>query len=448
MGFKPLARMLERITIAKEESESSLFLVLLYTGEMVTKFVVSELVAAIQDDRDRQRYRQLHRLIRADGLGEWVAVMDEVLIGPATQRLIAASSEERGELTSRCGAGTWQHESVLLLQKAIKAFDSTTEDIPTKIEGRRWFSLFVKLRNLTRGHGAHYSGKHSLACNDLEKSLQLIMESYTAFRRPWVFLHRSLSGKYRVTKITDDSSPFDPLRSTPGANYPDGVYVHLDRHARVELVHSDVDVTDFYLPNGGFKGKKYELLSYITGSVIEGDATPYMAPATELAASETQGIGLLDIQGKCFGNLPPPPNGYISRHGLESELEEKLLDDRHPVLTLVGRGGIGKTSLALSVLHKITETGRFGAILWFSSRDIDLLPEGPKLVRPHVLDENDIAAEFVRLMNPSEASVRNFNRVRYLAQGLTKSPIDSPMLYVFDNFETVSNPIELYTWLV
>jgi len=68
-----------------------------------------------------------------------------------------------------------------------------------------------------------------------------------------------------------------------------------------------------------------------------------------------------------------------------------LLSDRHPVVTLVGRGGIGKTSLALKVLHSIADEDRYFAITWFSARDIELLPEGPKLVTPHVLTPEDMA---------------------------------------------------------
>jgi hypothetical protein len=141
------------------------------------------------------------------------------------------------------------------------------------------------------------------------------------------------------------------------------------------------------------------------------------------------------------------PRGYIHRVQLESELYERIMDDRHPVITLVGRGGIGKTSLALSVLHRLTQTKKFAAILWFSARDIDLLPQGPKLVKPDVLDEKDIAKEFVSLIGPAEAQEKGFKATEYFANALTKSPLSEPLLIVFDNFETVRNPLELYNWM-
>src|SRR5207245_8294030 len=97
-------------------------------------------------------------------------------------------------------------------------------------------------------------------------------------------------------------------------------------------------------------GKRFEMLSYMTGQQQEADAGPYLAPSTELPASETEGIGFLDSQGQCFGNLPPFPAGYVHRPDLESDLKKRLFDERHPIITLSGKGGIGKTSTALATL--------------------------------------------------------------------------------------------------
>jgi len=259
-----------------------------------------------------------------------------------------------------------------------------------------------------------------------------------------------MSGKYRVVRLSDHIGGFESLKRSPTGGFPrleDGVYVEFDQPQRVELIDSNVDAVDFFVPNGGFNGKRFELISYISGDKAEGDAAKYLAPASELPASETQGHGILDIQGNAFANLPPVPSGYINRSALEEELARVLLDDRHPVVTLTGRGGIGKTSLALTVLHQIANQARFDCILWFSARDIDLLPEGPKLVRPQILTEKDVANEFVRLLEPSEAGAKGFDRVNYLAQALTKSPVGQALLFVFDNFETVRDKIDLFMWL-
>ncbi|MCC5294403.1 NB-ARC domain-containing protein, partial [Staphylococcus aureus] len=76
---------------------------------------------------------------------------------------------------------------------------------------------------------------------------------------------------------------------------------------------------------------------------------------------------------------------------LEEELRNLLLDERRQMITLVGRGGIGKTSLALRVLDGITAETRYDVIVWFSARDVDLALSGPKAVRPSIVSRDDIA---------------------------------------------------------
>jgi hypothetical protein len=57
-----------------------------------------------------------------------------------------------------------------------------------------------------------------------------------------------------------------------------------------------------------------------------------------------------------------------------------------------------------------------------------------------------MAKEFVRLLQPADAQEKGFDAPRYFAEQMTRSNI-GPILFVFDNFETVRTPAELYTWL-
>lgn len=217
---------------------------------------------------------------------------------------------------------------------------------------------------------------------------------------------------------------------------------------RVELVVSDPDATDFLFPNGQFRNTEYEVLSYITNERRRVDGSAFLAPPTTLPSSETQGKPALDPQGNLWGNLPEAPADYIQRPSLEERLKEALLHERHEIVTLNGPGGIGKTSLALSVLWKLgTEHKlRFEAVVWFSARDIDLLPSGPRQVRPHGLSIDDFANEFAQLMAPSERNTKGFKPVEYLSSALTHTLL-GPTIFVFDNFETVVSPAELFRWL-
>ena len=447
MLLAPIELMRNRMEVARQDSDTSLFLHLLYYGEMMIKLVTAGLVSAVLEDRERHRYQQVHRLVRANGIGEWSATLDDVLTGPTSQFLTPAARTEQRELNQLCKKGSWQHESVSLLYGCLRDIDPEHELAPVKLEGRRWFSLFAELRNKTRGHGAQSGTTYSRICPPLERSIKLLADSYALFRRPWAYLYRNLSKKYRVTRLSDTSAPFDYLRSDGRPNLENGVYIDLDGHFRVELILSNPEASDFFFPNGSFSGKTFELISYITDDKEVGDGSVYLTPATELPASHTQGIGLLESQGKSFGNLPPAPRNYVPRPELELELLKRLRDDRHPVITVRGMGGIGKTSLALHVLQKIVADGNYIAVIWFSARDIDLLNQGPKDVKPHVLTEVEIAKEFVDLMQPAGAATAGFKPVKYLSECLNKSPLNDPILFVFDNFETVRSPSTLYAWI-
>lgn len=447
MGFVPLARMWERIQRDREDSDTTLLNSLLYAGESISKVVTATLVATLPDDKERNRYRHLHKLVRADGLGDWNAVLDEVIIGPLSQSLPDSIREEQQELTQRHKSPSWQYESVKLMRKCLRAISPDCEDLRTKVAAREWLGLFTRFRNKTRGHGAISGSTCGLVCPDLLESLKLFSDNFTLFQRQWAYLHRNLSGKYRVSSLSDVSDHFQYLKSDASRNFADGVYVFLDTPILVELIRSDVEASDFFLPNGGFNDNSFELLSYQTGNVSRADSGPYLAPVGPLPRSETQGIGQLDVQGECFGNLPAVPRNYVKRDSLEKDLVDVLSDDRHPIVTLHGSGGIGKTWLALSALHQLTLEGSYGAIVWLSARDVDLIPSGPKSVKPHVLTERDIAKEFVRLMCPEGTGSKGFNELRYMENSFEKSPIDQPILYVVDNFETVKSPGALYSWL-
>ncbi|MEQ9412220.1 MAG: NB-ARC domain-containing protein, partial [Cyclobacteriaceae bacterium] len=165
-----------------------------------------------------------------------------------------------------------------------------------------------------------------------------------------------------------------------------------------------------------------------------------------LPASETEGSKALFVIGNCFTNLPRFESLYVQRPNLESELKKILTDDRHPVITLVGRGGIGKTSVALRVMHDLCGCEVFQTILWFSARDIDLLTSGAKSVQPQVVKKDDLAREFMNLIQPSGFDSKDFNPKKFFESQLTNCTI-GPLLVILDNFETVENPDEMFVWL-
>ena len=446
--LKPISRMRDRVDVARDESDVVLFYDLMKLGELIVKTTAAGFIAAVQDDRERHRYRLLHGLVRANGVGDWSRATEAATRPPFVEHLAPAASEERNQLTQKCKAGSWQHEALSLLDECFSHL--SLAEPQNQITGLQWLRNFATLRNKTPvGHGAQLSTALSKACPSLERSIDLFTENFGLFHRPWSYVSSGQSGRYRVSRITPELDGFERLKAGDQQQtvYAEGVYVYFDEPTLVELVYSDRDVLNFYFPNGNFNGNKreptFEVISYDSGDIDERDASPYMTPPVELPRSETTG-GELDVVGNSYTNIPPSRPGYVPRRPLEDELLQKLTNSRHEVVTLAGRGGIGKTSLALTVLQRIAEQDEFEYIVWFSARDVDLSLKGPKQVTQDVLTAQDMAKQFVRLTEPPERHDKGFDPLRHLCGALEKGVEGRPSLLVFDNFETVEGKREVY----
>jgi len=448
--LRPLKLMLDRVTINGSDSDTAYFMELLYFGELVTKLTTLAFIAGLEDDSERNRYRLLHTLVRADGIGEWAAKLDEALSGPPSQSLALDMADDRRTFNEPVQMGAWQYKSVQLLANVLNTLRGSADRLPQKVILRSWFSRFTELRNKTRGHGAPTAATCSSLAPLLRDSILAIVENGPVFKRPWAYLHRNLSGRYRVIDLNDAVGSFDQLKGSAaerGPNYPDGIYIYAGKPRLIELAATDANVTDFFVANGAFNGKHYELHSLISDARRQADATPFLPIASERPASETEGTRELEVIGNVFSNMPARPLAYVRRPHLEAEIRRVFLDDRHPVVTLVGRGGIGKTSAALSVLHDLAAEDRFALIVWFSARDIDLTASGPKPVKAKALTERDISAQYGGYAQSLTASAMDKNSLNAaLAEHLNESP-HGPTLFVFDNFETVRNPLDLFSWI-
>lgn len=425
----PITRMYERYQVEKDDSDVSAFYGLMFMGELITKLTVCSLLSGITDDRDRNRYGMLRDLVRADGIGEWANTMDQALTGPSAQFIKEEFKDFQRELLQRISPGGWQFESLALLHETLEALQIEVEKLPPNAPLRQWFKWFALLRNKTRGHGATLAFECSRAVPLLERSIQIIVENLSIFKWEWAYLHRNLSGKYRITNMSEVSESFSYLKQTKTETLLPGVYAYQGSPIRIDLLESDPDITDFFVPNGQFRGTDYEVISYITNQKkrIEGDQ--WLTPAIPLPNSETHGTLSLDPQGNSLSNVPSPSEDYIGRPKLEQDLENALIHDRHEIVTLAGSGGIGKTSLTLSVIKKLQnlDTPRFELIVWFSARDIDLLPSGPKSVRPHGVSLDDFAKEYVDLVAPPEKNEKGFKPEQFLASALSGTPIGSTL---------------------
>ncbi len=448
--FIPITKIMERVE-KNRDTDYALFHELLYVGEFIIKITVAGFVSLIEDDRDNHRYSCLYHLVRTTSLKRWIDTLEETCKGPTAQHLLSIAEDHRRIFFETVDKNDWRYKVVYNLHEILINIDSNQKQIMNrKTNLFAWFKKFVNLRNKTRGHGALTPEACARLVQNLEESINLLIDNNPLFKQPWAYLHRNLSGKYKVIDIGGDVARFNILkRSTAisGANYEDGIYLWAGEPRIVSLFYSDLNTIDFFVPNGGFNDKKeiYELHSPITDNRRNQNASNYISPPSGRPASETDGSDELDIVGNVYTNLPTMPKDYVRRPILEKEVKNKFINDRHPVITLFGRGGIGKTSLALTVLHEITDMDRYDMIIWFSARDIDLTATGPKVVKPQAITKKNIWEEYNRLINDIIDSSENIDK-NTIEKHMQKSSFGST-LFVFDNFETVRNPLDLYEWI-
>ena len=450
-NFIPLVRAWNRVEIELQDSEVAAFHSLLYLGELIIKLVSIAFASGAQPDPDRRGYAIEYRLIRASGVGEHVAALDEILTGPTYEVLHPAIRTLQKQLVTKNAIGSLESQCLAAMTDAMASLGLEPGTQVPSNSLRAWFHWFVQIRNKTRGHGAPKSEKLAAAYISLRKSMRFLVDNLEILNLPWAFVRRNLSGKYRVVPIGGDASTpmFAELRAGSQKVDNDGVYLVSSGYlSNVNLFISDADLSDFYVPNGSYQNGRCEFISLISGDAIEFDASAYASPTSSLPPSETDGRKELDVIGQCFTNMPGRPDNYIERLNLERELREVLLQGRHEIVSLSGPGGAGKTSVALEVCHALATSGsdRFAQIIWFSSRDIDLLPSGPKTVKPQGLSLRDFSKAYVEMVSPKEASEKGFKTDEYFAAELG-APAVGPILFVFDNFETVGSQAEMFAWI-
>ena len=115
MTLRPIELMRDRIRRARSDSDTGFFHELLYAGEFIARLTTAAMISAVDDDRERHRYRLVHSLVRADGLGEWARALDDTVTGPASQHIVPSARDDRRVLTERVGPESWQHTAVSLL---------------------------------------------------------------------------------------------------------------------------------------------------------------------------------------------------------------------------------------------------------------------------------------------------------------------------------------------
>ena len=446
----------DRIAIDRNDGDIAFFSALMYKLEFLVKIIISGVVACLEDDHNRYRYTLEHKLIRADSIGLWNEAFNEALIGPSADSMPDSARNMAKDFTQRVGQGDWRYKALVQLATASQLLGANVE-LGSKEPLRRFVDIAARIRNRSRGHGAPTATQCAASCPYLLGALRAIETNCVILCLPWVYLHQNLSRKYRITPLLNDPSPFEYLKTTTEVRLLDGVYIHLNYPSalpsspiHVHLIFTNADFLDVWLPNGNHRKGTFEVFSYLTNDARQEDASHWLAPPQVLPGSETKGTGSLEFIGNILTNSPPTPARYVARTELESRLTKLLINvHRHSIVTLTGRGGIGKTTLALKAVTDMfhLSTPPYSVVLWISARDIDLLDTGPKPVSQRVFTQKDVARAAVELIEPPDWQSTKFNHERFFEDCLKHGAFEEPTLFVLDNFETLNSPEDVYEWV-
>ena len=427
---------------------------LMEIGELLIKLTLLNVCALLDSNRggDLHRYRALFEVVRATGIGGWSYQLQQMLTGPSASSFETQSSAYIRELTQKVRRGaddSWQYESVSELANASEAL-GLPRTIPDRTSLLTWFDIFRDIRNKAWAHGSTSPDALRTANHFLRSSVQILLDHLRVLQLPTYAVWRTAASVIRNARLSNAIASPGCLESLPtpleGPDIivltPGGVW------SLLPLVHTVTDRSDYWLANGDLneRDQTYEAISYLTGSRKRISAKSYLTPPVPLPSSETHGLISLEVFGETLANLPSRKPDYVARPDVEPELLSRLLDrEEDPLVTLNGMGGIGKTSTALAVLHDLCRQDQvFDFIIWFSARDVDLLSSGPTQVQPQVSTSTEMAVYAAALLRPY-LDVDSFSDSMDAFRAVMRGEMFSGrVLFVFDNFETVQNPGDVF----
>jgi hypothetical protein len=446
----PTAAVARRLGVVGVGASADTFLVACYLAEAAIKLIAVGFYAGLREKAPDPAYRMAYDLVRADGLGTWDAWIRQA----STQPLAGFLPPTYTELLTWAGKvrkpaeDLWFSEAASALAHifGLLGFDSPVP--PRRPTARDLVGGVVQLRNKTRAHGAVGLDFFDRANGPFVNLVTLFVVNCPVFHWRWVHLLERENGKNRGVLLRGynpqhmkDSDVAGLSVRIPGVHVWPVSSIHPLPCG--DLLDANRECTIFQLPNGGFSNGHSWFIDYATGNTVQRDVSQFMRPPVPLPPSETHGLTALDVQSNVFGNLPPLPPAYVSRIALEQELDRRLRDRNHPIITLHGRGGIGKTSLALKACHSLAAEVApvFDHIVWLSARDIDLRPRGPAEVRPAVVNLDSVSRIYGQLFESE-------NTPEAFALALaTPGSSGAGTLFVFDNFETMEGMRELHEFL-
>lgn len=459
--MEPFELLRDRINREQAASEAAHCDSLLNSCEMVIRHLTALLCSILPESEtgNSVRYRTEYELIRSSGIGDWSRQAQNLLAGP-NYSLIAGRLEGgpfEGALAqfSRSAKSlddTWIVALIEGMRQALSVIGEKPSDARS-IKLIEFLREFPRLRNKMDAHGAPTSGDKAEIALFLEKPIGDLLTKLTLLKIPIVSIELARIDPDKAPKVLDVvGNEASGLRSRFEDGYlprshSGGLFtVASGSPTRINLACSEPDLRDFFYANGSFSegSTSAEFLSYITNKRKRVNAADWSAAPASLVESLTAGESELRIEGKSFTNFPSRDSPkYVKRNQLEAELLAQLAAPYRRVISLKGLGGVGKTSLALNVVKEVCHSGLFDVVIWASARDLDLLENSARPVKPSIQSSLELA-ELSRSLYSQMTADYPGDPLEWFGHAL-QSDDQGRVLWVLDNFETLQDPADVYS---
>ena len=140
------------------------------------------------------------------------------------------------------------------------------------------------------------------------------------------------------------------------------------------------------------------------------------------------------LEERLPNNLPEPDfdeTGFLGRKEVVEKVQELCLRGGHPVITIFGEGGVGKTSLALKVAYELLDRAEapFDSIVWATSKTTALTTTDIVGIEDAISDSLGLISDLAGSIGGTESRDPAAEVIEYLRE--------FRLLLVVDNLETV-----------